>query len=580
MLGLRIFLCHASEDQRPVRDLCRRLRADGFDPWLDQERLLPGQDWEHEIVAAVRASDIVIVCLSSTSVSKVGYVQKELRRVLDVADRQPEGRIFVIPVRLEACAVPDRLSQWQYADIFVEGGYERLRASLNARAGGVDTAPVLPLPPLAGGQIIPPAHVSSRHRRPPAWEPLTASGAKQRTLPQLQGADEITGPPLSKKRTVWRRIVPFAGVLLALLVILVLTEARHWLTEMRKASKTNVDKANEYALAAKCEEQLKSAVKIAPDFEYRFRLDGLLRPASLNAKVDAVGELVANLSRTVNGLRFDACPQNLVDSVEEWRSRLSELSKTLTSHPPIPEGNAANVAKLFNFDSKSDFSGSNGDVNTWLRMLKGQILDTGQAFAGIGIDDVNDIGSSDFKTDWDIKIAKAIEDAKKAKCEEQINSAVKMIPDFERRFRLDGLLRPASLNAKVNAIARLVANLSGTVNNLEFDACPQNLIDSVDRWRLRLSGVSRTLTSHPVIPEGNAANVAKLFNFDSKSDFSGSNGDVNTWLRMLNGQLLNTGQAFDEIGNISTVKDSSGFKRPCLYPRCDGSDERNLPVLR
>jgi formylglycine-generating enzyme required for sulfatase activity len=140
---LRIFLCHASDDKPKVRELCTRLREDGFDPWLDEEQLLPGQDWELQVSAAVQASDVVVVCLSLASVGKVGYVQKELRLVLDAAQYQPEGRIFVIPVRLEDCALPIRLRQWQYADLFASGGYDRLRSALNARAEGQSGASLL-----------------------------------------------------------------------------------------------------------------------------------------------------------------------------------------------------------------------------------------------------------------------------------------------------------------------------------------------------------------------------------------------------------------------------------------------------
>jgi len=140
MSRLRIFLCHASDDKPLVRDLCRRLREDGFEPWLDEERLLPGQDWRLEVSAAVQNSDAVIVCLSSSSVSKAGYVQKELRHVLDVADYQPEGRIFVIPARLEECVVPTRLGQWQYVNLFAEDGYARLCAALRARAEGAESS--------------------------------------------------------------------------------------------------------------------------------------------------------------------------------------------------------------------------------------------------------------------------------------------------------------------------------------------------------------------------------------------------------------------------------------------------------
>jgi formylglycine-generating enzyme required for sulfatase activity len=129
----------------------RRLQQDGFDPWLDEERLLPGHDWQHEIATAVSESEVVIVCLSKTSVSKAGYVQKELRNVLDVAEYQPEGAIFVIPVRLEDCPVPARLRQWHYADLFVEHGYERLREALNARDRDCKERP---RPPDAAPEVI------------------------------------------------------------------------------------------------------------------------------------------------------------------------------------------------------------------------------------------------------------------------------------------------------------------------------------------------------------------------------------------------------------------------------------------
>jgi hypothetical protein len=141
MAPVRVFLSHASEDKDRVRWLAARLREDGFDPWLDQERLLPGHRWEAEIVDALRQCDAAIVCLSAKSVEKVGYVQKELRRVIDVAEQQPEGRVFLIPLRLEDCRIPPSLTGWQYTDLFDEDGYQRLRAALHAKA-----SPAAPVP--------------------------------------------------------------------------------------------------------------------------------------------------------------------------------------------------------------------------------------------------------------------------------------------------------------------------------------------------------------------------------------------------------------------------------------------------
>ena len=51
---LRVFLCHSSQDKPIVRELYQRLNAEGWiDPWLDEEKLLPGQDWDLEIEKAV-----------------------------------------------------------------------------------------------------------------------------------------------------------------------------------------------------------------------------------------------------------------------------------------------------------------------------------------------------------------------------------------------------------------------------------------------------------------------------------------------------------------------------------------------
>jgi hypothetical protein len=127
---LKVFLCHGKEDKSSVRHLYHRLQAVGIEPWLDEEQILPGQDWKLEITRAVRQSDIVLVCLSRTSVGKTGFVQKEIKDALDAADERPEGMIFLIPTRLEECEVPDRLRDRQWVDLFNPRGFDLLLKSL------------------------------------------------------------------------------------------------------------------------------------------------------------------------------------------------------------------------------------------------------------------------------------------------------------------------------------------------------------------------------------------------------------------------------------------------------------------
>jgi hypothetical protein len=76
-------------------------------------------------------------------VSKAGYVQKEIKLALDVADEQPEDTIFIIPLKLEECKVPDRLGRWQWVNYYDEPGYERLMRALQFRASALDTNVVL-----------------------------------------------------------------------------------------------------------------------------------------------------------------------------------------------------------------------------------------------------------------------------------------------------------------------------------------------------------------------------------------------------------------------------------------------------
>ena len=136
---LRVFLCHSSGDKLTVRELYQKLSAEGWiDVWLDEEKLIPGQDWNYEIEKALDQSDAVIVTLSTGSVTKEGYVQKELRFVLDIALEKSEGTIFILPLRLDDCERPRRLRPIESVDYFPpesrELAYARLQSSLEMRA--------------------------------------------------------------------------------------------------------------------------------------------------------------------------------------------------------------------------------------------------------------------------------------------------------------------------------------------------------------------------------------------------------------------------------------------------------------
>lgn len=132
--GFTVFLCHGKEDKPKIRSLYKDLAAANVQPWLDEVNIIPGQDWNLEIRRAVRNCHAILVCLSKQTVSKSGFLQKEIRHALDVADEKPEGSIFIVPVKIDDCEIPDRLQKWQWVNLYEENGFPRLLEALHIRA--------------------------------------------------------------------------------------------------------------------------------------------------------------------------------------------------------------------------------------------------------------------------------------------------------------------------------------------------------------------------------------------------------------------------------------------------------------
>ena len=132
--SIQIFLAHASEDKKEVRELYDLLKQRGYHPWLDEKDLIPGQNWRTEIPKAIKNSDFVILCLSNTSVQKQGYLQREFRLALNKYAEKTPGTIFLIPLKFNDCQVPDlqlpdvavNLRDLQWVNYWESDGLERL----------------------------------------------------------------------------------------------------------------------------------------------------------------------------------------------------------------------------------------------------------------------------------------------------------------------------------------------------------------------------------------------------------------------------------------------------------------------
>ena len=130
---LQVFLCHSRIDRDSVHALYLRLTKDHVKVWLDKEKLLPGHDWKREIQRAILESEVVIICLSKSFNKREGYRYEELKLALKKAHLLPDDEVFIIPVRLEKCDVPESLMHLHRVDLFGRGGYKRLIRALRER---------------------------------------------------------------------------------------------------------------------------------------------------------------------------------------------------------------------------------------------------------------------------------------------------------------------------------------------------------------------------------------------------------------------------------------------------------------
>jgi hypothetical protein len=128
-----VFLAYVSEDTATVERLYNALERNGFDPWMDRRKLLPGQNWPRGIERAIEKADFFVACLSRRAVTKRSRFQCELRYALGCARRVPFDQIYFVPARLDACTVPMAIKKHlQVIDLFpdLERAAERLAGAI------------------------------------------------------------------------------------------------------------------------------------------------------------------------------------------------------------------------------------------------------------------------------------------------------------------------------------------------------------------------------------------------------------------------------------------------------------------
>lgn len=134
-VSLKVFVSYAKEDRDLALKYYDLLIQDGTSPWMDVKHLLPGQNWEAEIDRAFSDANVVVLLLSKQSVNKRGFVQREANDAIERLRYKQPTDIYVIPLLLEPCEVPNHIAgRLQYVDLSTAGAWEQVQASLKLAA--------------------------------------------------------------------------------------------------------------------------------------------------------------------------------------------------------------------------------------------------------------------------------------------------------------------------------------------------------------------------------------------------------------------------------------------------------------
>ena len=112
-----VFISYAREDVQKVNKLYEGLIEYGFNAWKDDKSLMIGDNFDSKIEDAIETSDFAIVCLSKKSVSKIGYINKEFRMIVNTSKYRPFDIPYTLPIKLDGCTPPKEFKKFHWLDV-------------------------------------------------------------------------------------------------------------------------------------------------------------------------------------------------------------------------------------------------------------------------------------------------------------------------------------------------------------------------------------------------------------------------------------------------------------------------------
>ncbi len=105
-MASHIFISHSSKDQKVARTICTALENRGLTCWVYSRNIQPGQNFQEQIVRAIRAAKIMVLVFTANANSS-----NEIKKELAIAS---QNNLVVIPVRIED-VIPNEAFAYEFA---------------------------------------------------------------------------------------------------------------------------------------------------------------------------------------------------------------------------------------------------------------------------------------------------------------------------------------------------------------------------------------------------------------------------------------------------------------------------------
>lgn len=128
---IQVFLSHSSADNQLASQISKDLQNAGIGVWLDEAEIRPGDSFVEKIAEGLSKSRFVAVIVSKKS-HESNWVSKEMNVKLE--EQVKTGRVCVLPILAEDCALPTLLTDSDYIDFRTdhESGLRDLLVAINA----------------------------------------------------------------------------------------------------------------------------------------------------------------------------------------------------------------------------------------------------------------------------------------------------------------------------------------------------------------------------------------------------------------------------------------------------------------